>query len=99
MIIQAFRIETKSDVENAQKSDADFIMLDSGGGSGEVFNHSLTAGIKRDFFLAGGLDSDNVSEAIKICKPYAVDTSSSLETDGVKDKNKMAAFVGAVRKG
>ena len=74
-------------------------MLDSGTGSGEVFNHSLIQDIKRDFFLAGGLDSENVMDAISKYKPYAVDASSSLETDGVKDKDKMTAFVKAVRNG
>lgn len=97
-VIQAFHIETEADIAKTEKSEADYIMLDSGGGTGETFNHSLIKNIKRDFFLAGGLDSDNVSEAILKCHPYAVDASSSLETDGVKDKNKMAAFVDAVRK-
>ena len=98
-IIQAFKIETHEDVKKAEESDADHIMLDSGGGTGETFNHSLINNIKRDFFLAGGLDSENVCEAISICSPYAVDASSSLETDGFKDENKMEAFVMAVRSG
>lgn len=96
-IIQAFRIEGREDIEKANGSDADHIMLDSGGGTGESFDHTLINGLKREFFLAGGLDCDNVREAISIYGPYAVDASSSLETDGVKDKNKMAAFVNAVR--
>ena len=98
-IIQAFCINTKQDIERAENSEADFIILDSGGGTGTTFNHSLTAGIKKDFFLAGGLDNKNVVDAILKCQPYAVDASSSLETDGVKDKNKMEAFVKAVRYG
>lgn len=96
-IIRAFRIETRRDTQQAQKSEADYIMLDSGGGTGEAFDHSLLSDIKRDFFLAGGLDSDNVCKAIDRYAPYAVDASSSLETDGVKNKDKMAAFVKAVR--
>lgn len=60
---------------------------------------SLICGLKRDFFLAGGLDSENVYEIISRCKPYAVDASSSLETGGAKDKVKMTAFVNAVRYG
>ena len=98
-IIQAFRIETKQDIAIAAESEADYIMLDSGGGTGECFNHSLIGGIRRDFFLAGGLCSENVGSAISLCKPYAVDASSSLETKGIKDKNKMTAFVKAVRCG
>lgn len=98
-IIQAFQIKDKQDIADANKSEADYILLDSGTGSGEVFNHSLIQDIKRDFFLAGGLDSENVMDAISKYKPYAVDASSSLETDGVKDKDKMTAFVKAVRNG
>lgn len=98
-IIQAFRIETKQDIIKAEKSEADYIMLDSGGGTGETFNHSLIRNLNRPFFLAGGLESENVCEAISKYKPYAVDASSSLETDGLKDKDKMAAFVKAVRNG
>lgn len=98
-VIQAFRIKAESDIAKAEGSAADYIMLDSGGGTGETFDHSLICGLKRDFFLAGGLDSENVYEIISRCKPYAVDASSSLETGGVKDKVKMTAFVNAVRYG
>lgn len=98
-IIQAFRIKTEADINRAGKSGADYIMLDSGGGTGESFNHKLIKGIKREFFLAGGLDSKNVQKAITNCRPYAVDASSSLETDGVKDRAKMAEFVRTVRNG
>ena len=98
-IIQAFRIECAEDIKQAEKSEADYIMLDSGGGTGTQFNHSLINGIKRDFFIAGGLDSKNVADIISKFKPYAVDASSSLETDGVKDKSKLTAFVNAVRDG
>ena len=98
-IIQAFRINTEKDAAEAEKSEADYILLDSGGGTGKTFEHSLIRNIKRDFFLAGGLDNENVYDAILKYNPYAVDASSSLEADGVKDKNKMTAFVNAVRNG
>lgn len=96
-VIQAFRIENENDIKTAEKSEADYIMLDSGGGTGKSFDHSLISSIKRDFFLAGGLNCGNVYEAISKYQPYAVDASSSLETDGVKDKDKMTAFVNAAR--
>ena len=96
-IIQAFGIKTEKDIENAIKSHADYILLDSGGGTGEMFNHMLAKDIDREFFLAGGLSDKNVGNAVSLCHPYCVDASSSLETDGVKDKEKMAAFVKAVR--
>ena len=97
-IIQAFRIATSEDVRLAEQSAADFILLDhGGGGTGESFDWSLLDGIKRPFFLAGGLSAENAGEAIARYKPYAVDSSSKLETDGVKDYKKMKAFVEAVR--
>ncbi len=97
-IIKAFRIETTDDIANAQKSTADYILLDSGGGTGTVFDWQLIHSIKRPYFLAGGLSPDNAQSAVKICHPFAVDVSSGIETNGVKDKTKMAAFVDAVRK-
>lgn len=96
-IIQAFKIKSESDISAANTSMADFILLDSGLGSGNLFEHSLISGIKREFFLAGGINAENVGDAILRYKPYAADASSSLETDNLKDKNKMAAFVNAVR--
>ncbi len=97
-IIQAFRIATRENVRLAEQSYADFILLDhGGGGTGESFDWSLLDGIKRPFFLAGGLSAQNVGEAIARYRPYAVDSSSKLETDGVKDYEKMKAFVEAVR--
>ncbi len=95
-IIQAFRIEKISDTEKAELSTADYILLDSGGGSGKTFNHSLIENIKRPYFLAGGLTPENVGEISHRLEPYAVDASSSLETDGCKDINKMRAFVYAL---
>lgn len=96
-VIQAFRIEGEKDVEVANRSLADYVLLDSGGGSGETFDWSLIKGINRPYFLAGGLTPANVRAAISELQPYGVDASSSLETDGFKDKDKMAAFVQAVR--
>ena len=97
-IIKAFRIESEEDIAQAEKSSADYILLDSGMGTGKVFDWSLIQSIKRPYFLAGGLDCDNVGEAIKKLRPYAVDVSSGIETNGLKDKEKMAAFVAKVRK-
>lgn len=97
-IIKAFKIRSENDTAAANSSSADMVLLDSGEGSGKLFDHSLLAGIKRPYFLAGGLDAENVFSAVKELRPYGVDTSSSLETDGFKDKNKMAAFADAVRK-
>ena len=97
-IIKAFIIRSKEDVERAEKSTADYILLDGGKGEGKVFDWSLLKAIKRPFFLAGGLNPDNAADAVKVLKPYAVDVSTGIETDGVKDREKMAAFANAVRK-
>lgn len=97
-LIRAFRIETANDIKNAKQSMADYILLDSGAGTGTVFDWNLVKSIRRPYFLAGGLDLDNVTDAVKALHPFAVDVSTGIETDGAKDKIKMAAFVAAVRK-
>lgn len=97
-IIRAFCIETAADVEKAAQSTADAILLDSGAGSGKVFNWKLLTEIKRPYFLAGGLSANNITKALQHLTPYAVDVSSGIETDGDKDQEKMAAFIAAVRK-
>ena len=96
-IIKAFIIRSKEDVERAERSTADYILLDGGKGQGKAFDWSLLKDIKRPYFLAGGLNPENVGDAVKALKPYAVDVSTGIETDGVKDREKMTAFAGAVR--
>lgn len=97
-VIQAFRVESRQDVARASESPADFILLDhGGGGTGETFDWSLIEHIERPFFLAGGLSAENVGAAILRCHPFVVDSSSKLETNGIKDYEKMKAFVEAVR--
>lgn len=97
-LIQAFRIDTQQDILAAEASKADFVLLDSGnGGTGTTFDWSLIRKIRRPYFLAGGLCPGNVRRAIASLKPYAVDVSSGIETDGIKDESKMTEFVHAVR--
>ena len=98
-IIKAFTVKTLKDIEKANNSSADFVLLDSGAGTGTTFDHSLIKGISRPYFLAGGLTDKNVATAIDNLRPFAVDASSSLETNKIKDINKMTSFVKAVRKG
>lgn len=97
-VIKAYCTKSKAEINLANSSKADFVLLDSGQGTGTTFDHSLLKEIKRPYFLAGGLTPENVGVAVKKLKPFAVDASSSLETEGFKDKDKMAAFVKAVRK-
>lgn len=91
-IIQAFKIRGPEDIARAEASDADYVLLDNGTGTGECFDWSFTAGITRPFFLAGGLTPKNVKQAIAQTKPYAVDISSGIETDKKKDPDKMRVF-------
>lgn len=81
------------------------IVLDSSrkgasGGLGQRFNWNLLQrlNIEKKLILAGGLSSENVCEAIEIAKPYAVDISSGVETEGIKDFNKIKKFIEKVRK-
>lgn len=97
-IIKAFLLKSKDDAETAEKSTADHILLDSGMGAGKSFDWNLLREINRPYFLAGGLYPENVRDAIDKLSPFAVDVSSGIETDNFKDKNKMTAFVKAVRK-
>ena len=96
-IIKAFSVKTPQDVRIACESSADLILLDSGGGgTGTVFDWDLLEPIRRPWFLAGGLSPENAADAIRRLAPYGVDVSSGIETDGVKDIQKMNDFVRAV---
>ncbi len=98
-LIKAFRIDSTADLDRARRSTADHVLLDNGaGGTGMAFDWSVLKDFDMPFFLAGGLGPDNVARAIKDVHPFAVDVSSGIETDGVKDYKKMTAFVSAVRK-
>lgn len=97
-VIQAFRIDRPDDVIRAAQSSADFILLDNGaGGTGTTFDWTLIQNIQRPFFLAGGLNADNVDEAIRLSHPYSVDISSGVETNNIKDYAKMQKFINRVR--
>ena len=98
IIIKAFKIKSQDDIYNAEKNIADYVLLDSGTGTGKIFDWNLIS-LSRPYFLAGGLNPENVSEAVKILKPFAVDVSSGIEGGkGFKDKNKMSEFISAVGK-
>ena len=98
-LIQAFSIQTGEDAERALESRADYLLLDQGrGGTGQTFDWSLLPEINRPFFLAGGLGEENLERAIRQVRPWAVDLSSSLETDGQKDPEKILRAVDLVRR-
>lgn len=97
-IIKAFQIFHSNDIAKAEQSTADYVLLDSGAGTGTVFDWKWIKNLTRPYFLAGGLSADNAGAAINALHPYAVDVSSGIETKGYKDQIKMAAFAAAVRK-
>lgn len=77
---------TGEDIEQALQSPADYILLDQGYGGGQTFDWDLVPRIERPWFLAGGLNSENMREAIQRLRPWAVDLSSSVEIDKKKDE-------------
>ena len=96
-IWKAFRVRSAADLDAAGKSAADEVLLDNGYGTGEAFDWSLAGGLDRPFLLAGGLTPENIPEAVRALRPKLVDVSSGVETDRVKDREKILAAVRAAR--
>ncbi|MCD8375870.1 MAG: phosphoribosylanthranilate isomerase [Oscillospiraceae bacterium] len=95
-IWQAFQIHSAEDVKRAAASAADFVLLDAGQGGGKPFAWDLLEGFPRPFGLAGGLNEGNLAAALAT-QAQLVDVSGGVETDGVKDPEKMERFVAQVR--
>ena len=96
-IWKAFVVKSADDISNAEKSSADRVLLDSGTGCGKTFDWSAVSEINREFILAGGLNSENIPNAISQVNPWAVDLSSGVETGGVKDREKILKAVKAAK--
>ena len=99
-IIKALRIREVTNDHLYLADIADHILLDPGMGDGKTFDWDIIRKTEVDpakLFLAGGLDPENVADAVRFARPYAVDVSSGIETDGVKDAKKMEQFVLAVK--
>ena len=99
---KAVQIRSAADAEAWIDSSADMLLFDAyhkdeRGGTGEVFDWSCLDEFERPFMLAGGIDSTNVARAIRTVRPYGIDISSGIETDGVKDDEKIKAFTNIVR--
>ena len=99
---KAVQIRSTADAEAWIDSSADMLLFDAyhkdeRGGTGEVFDWSCLDEFERPFMLAGGIDSTNVARAIRTVRPYGIDISSGIETDGVKDDEKIKAFTNIVR--
>jgi phosphoribosylanthranilate isomerase len=109
-VIKAIRVSAsasaRSILATMRPGTAALCLLDSDvkgalGGSGQTFDWRVARGVanKRPIMLAGGLTPENVGEAVRLAKPWAVDVSSGVETDGVKDMAKIRAFVASAREG
>ena len=97
-IINAIEMSDEKDLLEYDNSLSDYLLLDSGKGSGKTFDWSLIrTDLTKDFFLAGGIDISNVNHAIEEFNPFAVDLSSSLETDGFKDENKIREIMEVIK--
>ena len=100
-VINAIEIKEGADYDDEllkwRDSASDYFILDSGKGSGKTFDWSLidkeSEFFKNSIFLAGGLNSENLALAIEEFNPFAVDLSSSVETDGFKDEEKIKEII------
>ena len=103
-IIKAVRVQDESDIKRAGYYNCDYLLFDTYsqsayGGTGRQFNTQLLKGVKihKPYFIAGGLNAENVRRAIKGLKPFAADVSGGVETDGGKDAAKIKAFIKQVK--
>lgn len=94
---KAFKVRSEADLQAAEESPADKILLDNGYGTGETFDWSLIRTIKRPFVLAGGLKEDNIYNAFETMHPEMFDVSSGVETEKKKDREKVLRIVEKVR--
>ena len=99
-IIKVVRVEREDDFAGIEEFDCDYYLFDTlsskeYGGTGKAFDHSILHNkeIKKPFFVAGGLNQNNVAAVIEVIKPFGVDTSGGVETDGIKDANKIKEFI------
>ncbi|HEX2925707.1 MAG TPA: phosphoribosylanthranilate isomerase [Ruminiclostridium sp.] len=101
-IIKAVRVKDSETMGAAGQYNTDFLLLDTYidreyGGTGKAFDWKLASSTVKPFFLAGGLNYNNVLQAINTAKPFSVDISSGVETDGNKDRTKIKNIVKLIR--
>ncbi|WP_455949813.1 phosphoribosylanthranilate isomerase [Eubacterium sp.] len=101
-VIKAVRVRTYADIKEKAEYPVEYLLLDSYskdayGGTGERFDISLIENMEKPYFLAGGVNEDNISDIIKKANPYCIDLSSGVETDGFKDETKIKNVINIVR--
>ncbi len=97
-IIKAVKVKTGEDIIRWRNCQTDWLMFDAGMGEGKTFDWTVLKNFVRPYFLAGGINENNVEQAIKL-NPYCIDVSSGVETNKVKDKNKILNIVRRVKNG
>lgn len=95
-VVKAINVESRADIAAFERGSADYLLLDSGGGAGKVFDWSFVNNVAKPFFLAGGINISNIRKAAEL-NPFAIDLSGGVETDGVKDKRKIIEIVNAIK--
>lgn len=101
-IMKAIRVRSTWDIIEAEHLSCDYLLLDTYkenqyGGSGEAFDWTVITKIEKPFFLAGGINNVNALDAIESSRPYGIDVSSGVETDGLKDFYKIDDIITKVR--
>lgn len=101
-IIKAVRVKNSEDIEMSNQFLSDYVLFDAYhekqyGGSGIAFDWSLISKVSKPYFLAGGINSVNILDALSLCNPYCIDVSSGVETDGLKDREKIKEIVSKIR--
>lgn len=101
-IIKAVRVRSAEDILKTSELECDYLLFDAFhkeqyGGSGKTFDWTVVTRPGKPYFLAGGLNQDNILQAVKLLQPYAVDISSGVETDGFKDADKIRNIIAKVR--
>ena len=101
-VIKAVRVRFREDVEFVEAMTCKYLLLDAYseknvGGTGETFDWNVIGDVKKPFFLAGGLNSNNILQAIKAVEPFGVDISSGVEIDGFKDRDEILEIVRLIR--
>ena len=95
-IIKAIKVKNGEDIIRWRNCQADCLMFDAGKGEGKTFDWNILKNFIRPYFLAGGINESNIDEAIKL-NPYCIDVSSGVETNKVKDKQKILNMTNIVR--
>ena len=101
-IIKALRVQNTQQLIESQSLMCDYLLLDTYqkdvyGGSGKSFDRLLIPRMEKPYFLAGGLNVSNITDAVNECHPYCLDVSSGVETNGVKDREKIKEIVRMIR--